>query len=59
MKVRFEIDVPDDTTWVDVQMLLTEFHWLVRARGWRAMLALPKRKSKPATKPGVVHDTVQ
>jgi hypothetical protein len=57
MKVHFEIDVPDDTTWVDVQKLLTEFHWLARLRGWKALLTLPKRK--PAVKPGVVHDTLQ
>jgi len=58
MKVHFEIDVPDDTTASEMQGLLQELHWLVRLRGWRALLVLPKRKAR-APKAGVVHDTVQ
>jgi hypothetical protein len=42
MKLNFEINVPDDITALELKSLLQEFHWLVRLRGWRALLILPK-----------------
>lgn len=50
MKVRIEIDVPDDTTAREVQGLFSEFSWLAKARGWRTLISLPKVK-KPLKKP--------
>lgn len=49
MKLQLEVNLPDDTSAIDVQNLLTEFHWLARIRGWRSMLVLPKKKAKTTT----------
>lgn len=55
MKLLVEIDVPDDITAKDVQGLLQEFHWLVRLRGWRALLTLPLQNRHPRRNPRQRH----
>jgi hypothetical protein len=44
MKVQIQLDVPEDTTANDLQVLIREFRFLARLRGWRLLLGLPNLK---------------
>lgn len=41
MKIQIQLDVPEDTTVLDLQTLIKEFRFLARMRGWRLLLSLP------------------
>lgn len=45
MKVQIELDVPDDITYLELQGVVKEFHWLARLRGWRLLVLPPKRQA--------------
>ena len=46
MKIRIELNVPENVTLNEVHKLVQEFRYLAKLRGWKMLLLLPSQDAR-------------